>query len=156
MNKIIERIGKWGTNNVRDNNITIMNDYCIVIMKDEFPHTYNDFDDNFLSKVRKLVDDVAEYDKELEVPTVKEIKTAISVLCGRKYSQRVLYCFGKDLPTVNARFMLDIIDNLKVNEIMYGGQKKPLYFKGEYGNAILLPMCSYNCSYNIDKGYRLG
>lgn len=151
MNKIVDRLSKWGTNNVWDNGKVVMNEYCIVILNDDFEHTHQEINDFMMDKVRTHIDMVSDFEKELEVPTVKDIKAAISELCGRKRSQRVLYCFGENLPCVNARYMLDLIDNLKVTEIKYSTPKHPLVFKGKYGIGILLPVASYEQT----KGYKV-
>lgn len=140
MNKIIERMSKWGADNVWDNGKIIMNNYCIVSLNEDFEHTYEEPNEFMMQKIREHFDITADYDKTLEFPNAKEIKSAISELCGRKYSTRVAYCFGDNMPTVNARFMFDLIDNLKVEKVMYESIRKPILFIGKYGRAILLPI----------------
>lgn len=150
MNKIIDRLGKWGTNNVWDNGKIVMNEYCIVVLNEDFEHAYKKPNEFMMQKIRDYIDMTADYNLTLEIPTVKEIKAGIAELCGRK-RDRVMYSFGKDLPKVNARYMLDLIDNLKVTEITYSTPKHPVKFKGKHGIGILLPIASYD----ENKGYKL-
>ncbi len=88
MNKLVEKLSKWNADVVASNGHIIMNNYAIVEFNEDFEHSYKPLNDFMLDKIRNIIE--MDFDKTLECPSAKEIKSAISELCGRKRSERVV------------------------------------------------------------------
>lgn len=71
-------------------------------------------------------------DKTIDLPTVGELKIIVSAETGE-------YDFGEGKPLVNASYLLDIITAFPDATARFSEVNKPIYFKGEKGEAILLP-----------------
>lgn len=85
---------------------------------------------NIIKALSILYTEIDSFDKELELPSSKEIKESIKDLVGRK-QDRVEFCFGHDLPTVNARYLLNIIDGRKEVKCFYEDKNKPLRIEAD-------------------------
>lgn len=134
----------WNNDNI------IMTHYVVIKLNvDKIAQIYEPMNEHLVNTFGKL--ESIDYDKDLPVPTVKEMKTEISNLVGRNRSQRVLYHFGDNLPTVNARYLMNLIEGLEVTEIKFNNSKSALKLIGKNGTAYLLPVHSMETS----KGYRV-
>lgn len=101
-----------------------------------------------LSVTQKFTDAEQCCTKEIELPSVKEIREQISNLIGRKYrSNRVLYRLGNDpnLASVNAKYLVELMECLGATTIKYyprQATKGMLLMETDLGKAILLPVYS--------------
>ena len=89
------------------------------------------------------IDDCAKTaSKSLPLPTAAELKTYIAAekAAGIK-PESLLYWWGGDTPAVNAAFLLDMVTLFPdCKEALYWAEHRPLYFRGENGDGILLPV----------------
>lgn len=112
-----------------------------------------DEDSRELQSVNKIVNDIVRDGKEIEYPTLKEIKEEITKLVGRKRTVPVLYSFGKGLPVVNALYLREIVEFIGDDAICYMVEPKaPLVFRIK--NKICL-VCPVNAGNKIPKGFKL-
>ena len=90
----------------------------------------------------KVVPDIRRGYAAAALPGAKEVKAFIALeraAKGRKVSP--VWDFGKDKPTVNAAYLVDLLNVLPdATEIYCGGPFSPLYAKSERGDAVLLPV----------------
>lgn len=84
----------------------------------------------------------------LEMPSLGELKGFIAVSKAENKAgnakgankKPILWGFGKDLPTVNAEYLLGILTVLPGASAICGGIHDPIYFSHEDGDALLLPV----------------
>ena len=103
--------------------------------------------EEYFTKVTPLFTDAEKNCKEeIQLPDIKDIKTAINKLIGRRYkSERVLYRLGdnSDLAVVNALYLYECMAALDATTIKYDTQrpkKGMLLMETDIGKAILLPV----------------
>lgn len=85
--------------------------------------------------------------KSLRLPTAAELKTYIAAekAAGIK-PDSILYWWGSDTPAVNASFLLDMVTIFPdCKEARYRTELSPLYFCGDNGDGILLPVRRAKC-----------
>ncbi len=84
--------------------------------------------------------------RELKLPSIAELKTYIKTTPKKKSIHGYMYNkydFGKDLPSVDAQYMLDILTIFPDAKGYHGsGVLDTIYFIGKEGDAILLPIKS--------------
>ena len=89
------------------------------------------------------IDDCAKKaDKSLPLPSAAELKTYIAAekAAGTK-PDFIWYWWGSDTPAVNAAYLLDMVTLFPdCKEARYWAELSPLYFCGENGDGILLPV----------------
>lgn len=94
------------------------------------------------------IDDCAKTaSKSLPLPTAAELKTYIAAekAAGIK-PESLWYWWGGDTPAVNAAFLLDMVTLFPdCKEALYWAERRPLYFRGENGDGILLPVYRHKC-----------
>lgn len=100
---------------------------------------------NYIQTVCKVMKTAAEESKEyLTLPTPAELRAYIDKEKAKGNTKQIRYCFGENLPMVNAEYLLDILCCVPdpVCRIAAGNPMKPLYFIDPLaGNAaILLPI----------------
>lgn len=77
----------------------------------------------------------------LELPAPGEMKAYIADPTSRRKSDgTVLYDFGLGLPLVDAKFLKDMMDIFPDAVVTCDGLVKPLVFKSDAGDGILLPV----------------
>lgn len=85
--------------------------------------------------------------KSLRLPTAAELKTYIAAekSAGVK-PDSPWYWWGSDTPAVNASFLLDMVTIFPdCKEARYRTELSPLYFCGDNGDGILLPVRRAKC-----------
>lgn len=85
--------------------------------------------------------------KSLRLPTAAELKTYIAAekAAGVK-PDSLWYWWGSDTPAVNASFLLDMVTIFPdCKEARYRTELSPLYFCGDNGDGILLPVRRAKC-----------
>ena len=85
--------------------------------------------------------------KSLRLPTAAELKTYLAAekAAGIK-PDSILYWWGSDTPAVNASFLLDMVTIFPdCKEARYRTELSPLYFCGDNGDGILLPVRRAKC-----------
>lgn len=78
------------------------------------------------------------------VPIVSALKSEIKIAkasAGHTKYKRVVFCFGENMPTVNAEFLVDFV-NCFGNKCFYTDKKQPIYFQNEIGTGLILPIKS--------------
>lgn len=76
---------------------------------------------------------------------LKAHKSEFALYC-RKWSNRVTYNFGEDLPSVDAEFLLDALDGIPDGKLYCtdiqtrGIELSPIIVLGEHGKAVLMPV----------------
>ena len=82
--------------------------------------------------------------KEIELPSVKEIKEEIKNLIGRKYRSCIVkYRICEDMFCVNAKYLLDCMEFTGATKLKYNPNRRKndmLLMESDIGKAILLPM----------------
>ena len=82
--------------------------------------------------------------KEIELPSVKEIKEEIKKLIGRKYRSYVVkYRIHDDMFCVNAKYLLDCMEFTGATKLKYNPNRRKndmLLMESDIGKAILLPI----------------
>jgi len=84
----------------------------------------------------------------LELPTVADLKSHIKISTadarakyGRNWKHHVAgYDFGEGKPLVNATYLLDILTAFPSATASTECENKPIFFKADAGDAILLPI----------------
>jgi len=83
--------------------------------------------------------------KPLETPSLGDLKTHIKLKKAENKFNRgknapiIMWKFGRDLPSVNAVYLLDILTAFPDALITYSTSHAPLYFSHTEGDAILMP-----------------
>lgn len=78
---------------------------------------------------------------ELKLPTTGELKAFIADPSSpRKSDGTVMYDFGEDLPTVNAKYLKDMVDVFPDAVARCDGTNKPIIFISLKGDGLLLPL----------------
>lgn len=85
--------------------------------------------------------------KSLPLPTAAELKTYIAAEKAAGVKPNALwYWWGSDTPAVNASFLLDMVTIFPdCKEARYRTELSPLYFCGDNGDGILLPVRRAKC-----------
>lgn len=85
--------------------------------------------------------------KSLRLPTAAELKTYIVAEKAAGVKPDALwYWWGSDTPAVNASFLLDMVTIFPdCKEAQYRTELSPLYFCGDNGDGILLPVRRAKC-----------
>ena len=169
--KLINKMRKYnvspsGNENVmlmaKENSTVIVGSYSIVVFEQSLSEldptreliSFPEPADFLKEKIKEMFDD--DY-VAMKLPEVADIKAGIKSITNKR-NERVLYCFGKDLPWCNARYLLDIVENLKPTDIYYKNTKSPIMFvtRDRYDNvvyeAFLLPVSPRVVGTN-EKGY---
>ncbi len=77
----------------------------------------------------------------LKLPISSELRAYIAdPQTPRTFDGKVLYDFGEDLPMVNAKYLKDMVDLLPNAVATCDGLMKPIVFKSEKGDGLLLPV----------------
>lgn len=91
---------------------------------------------------------IANYDKQLTLPSIPELKTHIKLELARykaegikeKYNP-ITYDFGENLPLVNAKYLLNILEGISDCKAYTKDMNNSiLYFEGNEAEAILMPV----------------
>ena len=98
--------------------------------------------------VEKSIGPASLYETPLDLPTVKDLRGLIRIAKQNGTAGNVfrvsrklcLYDFGPDLPTVNAQFLLDMLEALPGCTASFYKIHSPIYFTAENGDGILLPV----------------
>lgn len=94
----------------------------------------------------KMFSPCYEYTKTLVMPSIKELRQHITEEKARRKVERykknesINYDFGPGLPMVNAEFLMDMLNIFDVTEAKWDYVYTPLYFKGNNGDGVLLPV----------------
>lgn len=77
----------------------------------------------------------------LDLPTSSELRAYIADPNSKRTSDgKVLYDFGAGLPWVDAKWLKDMVDLLPGAVVTCDGLMKPIVFKSERGDGLLLPV----------------
>lgn len=139
--------GAW----VENGNQYVTDGYRMVMVYE--PVDVKERDSEFTLSVQKKIDEL-EHDctETITLPTVKEIRSQITELIGKRYrSEGVCYRIGDstDLAVVNAKYLVECMEAIGATKIKYNPLKPrmcPLYMETKIGKAILCPI-----AVNIDK-----
>lgn len=103
----------------------------VPVLENGFPH------------LEAQIDDCAKKaDKSLPLPSAGELKAYIAAekAAGIK-PDFIWYWWGGDTPAVNAAYLLDMVTLFPdCKEALYWTEISPLYFRGENGDGIVLPV----------------
>lgn len=99
----------------------------------------------FKSEVINLCKKVmpTEWKEELEIPDRNALATYIKAEKAKRSKRDkspIVYNFGKNLPMVNAEYLLDMLDGIQDGTLYNTGMYSVIYIKGLNGEAVLAPM----------------
>lgn len=151
INTLISRIKRWNDSYGHGKkawfgNNTLVNDFSVTVFnevvqpKEELEPMNDKLYENAMNHFNM------ELNKELEVPNLKELKEELKALVGRNRSELVVYDFDAsgDLPRVNARYLIQMMEGLDVYRITCNEEnnrkRKPIKLYGKHGTAVLMPM----------------
>lgn len=90
--------------------------------------------------LKKFFNDAKQYRKELDLPTIQELKLYISEQKANG-SKIFNFDFGEDKPMVNAKYLLDLLNAFPdAKKMYYEDTLKPLVVYSKDGDALLLPI----------------
>lgn len=138
---LIKRVSKWSDNHYFkkhtlwfDGKNTIIQDFSVIVFKAdkiippvEFGEASEELIKNAMNHFNK------ELDKELELPSLKELKNDLKALVGKNRNTLVTYDFDDsgDLPRVNARYLIHMMEGLDVYRITCGTKIQPIKLYGK-------------------------
>lgn len=136
------RISMWNTDN------TVVIDYGFVDFSEDIimPYEVGKITDNMITIVNNHRN--ADYSIEMDLPSLKELKSELKSLVGNNRTKLVTYDFSDsgDLPRVNARFLIQLVEGLNATKI-YCTKENPkkscIKVCGTLGTAYLLPVNYY-------------